>query len=537
MKLRRNYLFPLTAICVAIFFINLDAVYVNIMEARNFITAREMLNEGNWIFTTMNAEPRYEKPPLPTWMTALSMSVFGMENLFALRLSAALSTLLLVLFFYRLVVSLTKQKKFAWIASLILMTSFYIIFSGRNGQWDIFAHAFMMAGIYFFYLFFTSEEQQYRNVIFAAIFFGFSFLSKGPVSHYALLLPFLVAFGWVYKFKSLRTRWKPLLLLLLLTIIISGWWNLYVYLFDTRAVAKITERETGRWLDYNVRPFYYYWNFFVHSGIWAIPALISLLYPYLKNKVFDKKAYKFALFWTLASVLLLSVIPEKKVRYLLPVFIPLALNTAFYIEYLFRNFGLKMPKKEVWIVYFNFGLIALIGLAFPVAGYIYFGSAIADFPVWFGLTAIFLTGIGLIILINLRRKNIEKVFYLTVAFMVSIIWFGLPMAKYIQVNENYNSITNVKPFLEEENLLLYEFRGFSPEIIWEYGQSIPLLEEGEALPPANAFYLLAEEGMKETLEEEFPGYELKKVESFDMNPVSSTHKSRLYRDLYLLRKY
>ena len=35
------------------------------MEARNFIVAREMLTEGNWLLTTMNDVPRYEKPPFP----------------------------------------------------------------------------------------------------------------------------------------------------------------------------------------------------------------------------------------------------------------------------------------------------------------------------------------------------------------------------------------------------------------------------------------------------------------------------------------
>ena len=82
MKLENKYLLLLIFAAIAVFFINLDAIYINIMEARNFITAREMLNDNNWIFTTMNAEPRYEKPPLPTWLTAISMSVFGMEGLF-----------------------------------------------------------------------------------------------------------------------------------------------------------------------------------------------------------------------------------------------------------------------------------------------------------------------------------------------------------------------------------------------------------------------------------------------------------------------
>ena len=69
------YKYPLTAlslVCIGIFFFHLDAFHINIMEARNFITAREMVNDGNWLLTTINGLPRYEKPPLPTWLTAFS---------------------------------------------------------------------------------------------------------------------------------------------------------------------------------------------------------------------------------------------------------------------------------------------------------------------------------------------------------------------------------------------------------------------------------------------------------------------------------
>ena len=72
-KLEKNHILLLVLTSLSIFFVNLDAIYINIMEARNFITAREMITDGNWIFTTLNAEPRYQKPPLPTWLTAFSM--------------------------------------------------------------------------------------------------------------------------------------------------------------------------------------------------------------------------------------------------------------------------------------------------------------------------------------------------------------------------------------------------------------------------------------------------------------------------------
>ena len=270
----------------------------------------------------------------------------------ALRLPAALVTLLLVIFIYNFSLKINPNKTYALISSLILTTSFYVVFAGRNGQWDIFTHAFMIACIFQLYLLFTREDKKYQYAFLAALFFGLSFLSKESVSFYAFLIPFLIAFGIVYKFKAVRSKLIPLVLFLLVGFVLSSWWYWYTYTYDPQAFIEITQKETENWGSYNIRPFYYYWSFFTQSGVWTIPAFIGLLYPYLKNKVSDKRAYTFTLLWTLISVILLSVIPEKKSRYLLPVLIPLALNTGFYIEYLFHSFKILKNKWEIIPVYF-----------------------------------------------------------------------------------------------------------------------------------------------------------------------------------------
>lgn len=537
MKLENKYLVLLVLVGIAVFFVNLDAIYINIMEARNFITAREMLNDNNWIFTTMNAEPRYEKPPLPTWLTAISMSIFGMEGLFGLRLPSAIMGLLLVVFIYKFLLKITRNIELSFLAGIIATTSFYIVFSSRDGQWDIYTHSFMMLAIFFLYKLYNTTKNWYLFAAISGLLIGCSILSKGPVSLYALFLPFLIAYGFIYKFKGTKERWKAIVLLVIVALISGGWWNLYVYLFDTRAVAEITTQETGRWLNYNVRPFYYYWSFFIQSGLWTIPSFVALLYPYLKDRVSNKKAYKFALFWTLASVFLLSIIPEKKSRYLLPVLIPMAMNTSFYIEYLFNHFR-SIKIKEAAVAYFHFGLFALLGCIFPVAAYFYFEPMLQDILLWYILSSIFLFIIGILMFRFLMLKKIKPVFYLSIFFLISIIWFGLPMADKINVNKDYNSIVNIDKHLKKYDAKVYEFNTFTPEIIWEYGKPIPVLtrEEKVKTPNPNKFLILTETYLSDSLKQVFSNYKTTKIDSVDMNPVSTKHKRRLYRELYLLEK-
>lgn len=539
--LSKHPLLILTLVCLGIFFVNLDAIFINIMEARNFLTAREMIVDGNWLLTTINGEPRYQKPPLPTWLTAFSAMIFGLKSLFGLRLPAALMGLMTVLFSFKLAEKFTGNKRYALIGSLILATSFYIIFSGRNGQWDIFTHAFMIGSIYYLFQFFTKDSKLHQNALLAGIFFAASFMSKGPVSLYALWLPFMIAFGITYKYRGMRGRLLPLLGFILVTTLLSSGWHWYVYTHDAENLAAITQREANNWTGYNIRPFYYYWSFFTQSGVWTLPAFVGLLYPYLKNRVFDNKAYRFTFWWTIASVVLLSIIPEKKSRYLLPVLIPLALNTGFYIEYLVRKFSEIKEIKEQIPVYLHFALIALIGVAFPIGGYLYLGTSLEGYWYWFVLLGISLFGIGVYIFVQLRKKKILKAFYGNVAFIVAIMCFGMPIAPALTNNPEYKSIALLNEWQAETRIKVYEFADFTPEMIWEYGKPIPIISRDgkEEFPEEDTFGMLVSEENLNRFKKQFANYHIELITRYDMNPQApghSTHRPRLWRDFFLLNK-
>jgi 4-amino-4-deoxy-L-arabinose transferase-like glycosyltransferase len=528
----------LSIVIVLMLFIHLDVPNVTIMEARNFITAREIVIDNNWILTTMNGEPRYQKPPLPTWLTAASGLMFGMKSLFGLRLPAALMVLFLGVFSYYLSLKLSLSKKQSLNNSLILVTSFYVFAIINEAPWDIFAHGFMLAGLYFLFLFFEENKSVWRNALLSGIFIGFSIMSKGPVSLFAVFLPFLISYGIVFKFKNFKSKITPLLSWVILFITIGGWWFFYVRYADSEAFLEIATKETGNWSSYNVKPFYYYWSFFTQSGLWTIPAFIGLFYPYLIKRIEHKKTYKFTFWWTICAVILLSIIPEKKARYLMPVLIPLALNTGFYIQYLIQNFKELKSKKEIIPVYFNFGLIALIAVVVPFALYFILKENIQNYLLNYILTSIAAFLIGILIFIYLSKKKILQVFYLTILFIISVLLFGLPISKSFNKNREFNSISSLHSIEFENKITTYSIGEITPELLWDYNGILKDIYKNKTLqiPSETNFGLLIMNNDIETITAKLnPNYNLKLIDTYNLN-VGSKMKERLIRQFYLVSK-
>ena len=116
-------------ICIISFFINNRVVVPDIMEARNMVTAREMVHDGNWLVPTMNGDLRLEKPPLPTWLTAVA-EMISPDNLALQRAMAGFAAILLVAFFYLTAVQVMRNKRYAFISTILLCTCYNIISDG-----------------------------------------------------------------------------------------------------------------------------------------------------------------------------------------------------------------------------------------------------------------------------------------------------------------------------------------------------------------------------------------------------------------------
>ena len=136
----------ITCLVIAMTIPWLNEVIISLMEARNFISAREMITKGNWFLTTLNELPRYEKPPLPTWLTAFSGYLFGITNTWALRLPAIGLLILLGNYVY-LFCQEFLDAAHSLRNALIAVTSFYVLAIIIEAPWDIFTHTFLLMAI------------------------------------------------------------------------------------------------------------------------------------------------------------------------------------------------------------------------------------------------------------------------------------------------------------------------------------------------------------------------------------------------------
>jgi 4-amino-4-deoxy-L-arabinose transferase-like glycosyltransferase len=525
----------LTVFTLAMLLIQLDVPQVTIMEARNFITAREMVEDGNWVMTTMNGEPRYEKPPLPTWITALSGIGFGADSLFALRLPAALMVLLLGLGILKLSESLGLSRLQGFRNALVLVTSFYVFGIINEAPWDIYTHGFMLLALIFLWK--TLQGRSATGFLWSILFLALSILSKGPVSLYALFLPFVFAYLVVYGGDRWFTKLPKLIMLLLLGTLIGSTWYLYVRFSDPHEFVAIAQRETGNWGSYNIRPFYYYWSFFVQSGIWTIPALMGLMFPYIRKHTEHHKAYKFMFWLTLIAVILLSVIPEKKSRYLMPVLIPLALTTGTYIDLLIRRLR-DMEWKERVPVYVNFGLLALLALAIPLALWIRYPEVAKSNQVSSILLTLTGIAVAFTLIYALARKEALKLFYTTVGFMGLIMILGLPIGQAFVANPDHTGMKELKLMEQREGFKSFYYGEIAPEMVWDYGDKLPeigALASGNTPKDRQFGLLVSKSEIREVMDQFESTHTLRIRYEFDLNH-GNRKKERLRRTLLIMTK-
>ncbi len=193
-------------------------------EARYAEVARKMVELGDWITPWYDyGVPFWAKPPLSTWLTAISLKLFGI-NEFAARLPYFLLAVLIAWlvwdWFARqsrrqalLTVALLSGSLLYLVASAAVMTDLALVLGttlAMRGFWAAFA---------------TEQAARSREVWLLFVGLGIGLLAKGPIAVVLTGLPIAI---WALLTGNIANSWKKLPWirgsLLMLAIAVPWYW-------------------------------------------------------------------------------------------------------------------------------------------------------------------------------------------------------------------------------------------------------------------------------------------------------------------------
>ncbi|WP_321329673.1 glycosyltransferase family 39 protein [uncultured Ilyobacter sp.] len=479
---------------------------VGIMEARNFVTAREMVQNGNWIITTMNGEFRFEKPPFPTWLTALFMKFFNTTtNEFVLRLPIAICTLGLIFLIYFLVKSATKNPELAFISGLVSTTTFMIIKLGNENAWDMFPYIFMFGCVT--YIFIGLKSLNIIYFIISGVFMGVSLLSKGPVPVYGMMLPFFVAYSVTYGFSNIRVSWKKILFTIVIGVGLAALWPAAIMLTQKDLFISVMNKEASTWSNKHVKSIFYYFDYVIYIGVWMIFALASFFKKWSEKRSPDNKFFSMLFLWNLITFVLISLIKMKKKRYGVPLYILTPMMASHLIFYFINRDWKELVKIENFIIKTHTILMVTISILIPPMFYfkgyrnrhigIIYLSFVAVFFLFFSYE--FIMGFT-------KKRKIKQILFMTGFLMIiiniSVTWF---VEKYVRTEyrDEYKYLSTVKDS-NTFSSIVYTFKDDQIENVWKVGQKIKVIDNFQNMP--NEFFLLdsrKELLIKETLKSQF----------------------------------
>ena len=326
-------------------------------EGRYAEMAREMLASGDWITTRLNGIKYFEKPPLQTWMNALSFSAFGLGEWQA-RLWTGLCGLLGVLLTAYAGTRVFGQRA-GFYAGLVLGSSFFWVASGQIDSLDMSLSGMMTISLCALLiaqrdLATHNERRNWMLLCWAGM--ALAVLAKGLIG---LVLP-----GAVLVLYTLAARdwtiWRRLHLgkgLLLFFAIAAPWFVLvalknpeqphffFIHEHVERFFLKAHKRE-GAW--------HYFFAMLIPGIIpWLSLLPLSLAQALRRDRPSQTTVFKpklLLLIWAVFIFVFFSYSSSKLPGYILPIFPALALLLALHLETASRRSALLAA-----------GLLAVIG--------------------------------------------------------------------------------------------------------------------------------------------------------------------------------
>lgn len=417
-------------------------------EPRNAGCAVEMMQRGDWVVPTFNAELRIHKPVLLYWFMLSAYWVFGVSE-FAARFWSAALAVGTVLITWQIGRRLFDRTSALW-GGLVLASCPVFVLAGRAATPDSVMIFFTTLATLFYVLgafeagrpvpgFFP---QHWGLVVAMYASMGMATLAKGPVG---FVLPMAVigmfmlimslppapvgveASGWrgwrgwrrwlqlarlaVRPFAPrhfFRTLWsmRPLTAAAVVLAVALPWYvwvgvrtdgawlSGFLLVHNLGRAAQAMEGHSGG-------PWYYPVTVLIGTFPWVvvlIPAAVSAVL-WAGRDVGARASYLLLLCWVCVYVGLFSLARTKLPSYVTPMYPALALLTGSYVQRWINREQLPEPLRLGLV----FGSLALIGVAIIAGAGIAAGKVLGDSQ-WLGAFGLIPAAAGVVCLMMARRQ-------------------------------------------------------------------------------------------------------------------------------------
>lgn len=346
-KSKYKYLIGIILLFIIRGFLNAYIPLMDKTEARYAEIARIMQATGNWITPQIDyGVPFWAKPPLSTWLSALSMKFFGV-NEFAVRFPYLLASLIIVI----IVSKYAREKKSAFLIGFILLTiPEFLLHAGVVSTDTILSFCVAMIFLSFWKAFNSVRLNYWGYLIF--VFFGLGLLAKGPIILILTVPPIIL---WIIFYGEYRKFFRriPLITGSILTLAIAVPWY-YLAEIETKGFLEyfIVGEHFKRFFDSSwegdkygfakTQPFGIIWLFLF---VFALPWFQVLLIKLWKNKkqLLQNRWIVFLLLWLLWTPLFFTFSSSLIHPYILPSIIPIALIVEYYWK------ETRKKKTIIWL--------------------------------------------------------------------------------------------------------------------------------------------------------------------------------------------
>ncbi len=345
----------------------------NYDQAKQAYVAFEIDQSGNWLLQTTPAGRSASKPPLMGWMSA-GLMFLGIPWDLAVRLPSMAAAFgvaaLLGLAGWRTfgrvgcvvaIAAFSLNLLTPRIASLVrtdMLLAFFIFVPG----WIIYGKLRQPAP-------WTSGERW----AFGCAMLG-ALLTKGPVI-YAFLLPGLIACAFLLRDGGLRRMlWSGWLAWVLPLVVFVGW-GIAGLLGEPSFYQDVVQRELlsrfqdGTRSDERPQPFWFYFPHLIHKlAPWSLlVAGAFALSKSLRGALRQRPELLWCLLWVAGGLLVMTIIPAKRVDRIYPIVPPLALLAVEIVAVLYsqRRMRVVVGASVVLAAAFSGGyFLGLVPLSF-----------------------------------------------------------------------------------------------------------------------------------------------------------------------------